>query len=160
MKEWVAHLLVGLYPRRWKKRYGAEFEALLQTGPGNLRTMADVLWSACREHVLFISGDNMDEPALSFETIRRQPSAFLPLAMSLSALALVVGHIAAFGVQREADEGAIAHIWQLLMAGQTAILAYFLVQWLPRAPKPALCVLGLQTGAALASMAPVLFFNL
>ena len=40
------------------------------------------------------------------------------LALALAALAVVLGHIALFGVVREADEGAAAHIWQLLMAGQ------------------------------------------
>ena len=30
----LAHLLIRLYPRRWRERYGPEFEALLQTGRG------------------------------------------------------------------------------------------------------------------------------
>jgi len=45
------------------------------------------------------------------------PSAFLPLAMSLTALGLVLGHVAIYGVVHEADEGAAAHLWQLLMGG-------------------------------------------
>ncbi len=60
----------------------------------------------------------MDQPINSFGSIVRRPSAFLPLAMSLTALALVLGRIALFGAAREADEGATAHLWQLLMAGQ------------------------------------------
>ena len=42
----VARLLTRLYPRAWRERYGAEFEAFLQDGPGDLRTSANVIWSA------------------------------------------------------------------------------------------------------------------
>ena len=90
----------------------------------------------------------------------KQPSAFLPLAMSLLALALVLGHIAIFGVAREADEGTTAHLWQFLMAGQIPIVAFFAIKWLPQAPRQALHILALQAGAGLASMAPVYFLNL
>lgn len=38
----------------------------------------------------------------------KQPSAWLPIAMSVAALALVLGHIAIFGAVREADEGTAA----------------------------------------------------
>jgi hypothetical protein len=102
----------------------------------------------------------MDQPARSFGAVLKQPSAFLPLAMSLAALAIVVAHVALFGVTREADEGAAAHLWQLLMAGQMPILAFFAIKWLPRAPRQTLGVLALQAGAALASMAPVFFLGL
>jgi hypothetical protein len=102
----------------------------------------------------------MDQDPRSFVTMLRKPSAFLPLVMSLTALVLVLGHIALFGVVREADEGATAHLWQLLMAGQMPVLAFFAIKWLPRAPRPTLCVLSLQAGAVLASMAPVFFLNL
>jgi hypothetical protein len=50
-------------------------------------------------------------------SILKKPSAFLPLAMSFAALATVLVHVAIFGVARQADEGAAAHIWQILMAG-------------------------------------------
>ncbi len=102
----------------------------------------------------------MDQHPHSFGVIVKQPSAFLPVAMSLTALALVLGHIAMFGVAREADEGAIAHLWQILMAGQLPVLAFFAIKWLPRAPKQTLSVIALQAGAALASIAPVFFLKL
>jgi hypothetical protein len=57
----------------------------------------------------------------------KRPSAFLPLAMSLAALAVVLGHVAMFGAAREADEGSAAHIWQILMAGQIPIMAFFAI---------------------------------
>jgi hypothetical protein len=102
----------------------------------------------------------MNQPPHSFGAIMKRPSAFLPLVMSLTALTLVLGHIAIYGAAREADEGAVAHLWQLLMAGQMPVLAFFLIKWLPRAPRQTLCVLSLQAGAMLASLAPIFFLNL
>jgi hypothetical protein len=89
----------------------------------------------------------------------KQPSAFLPLAMSLAALALVLGHAAIFGVVHEADEGAAAHIFQLLMAAQIPLVAFFAIKWLPRAPRPALLVLALQAAAGFAAIAAVFFLT-
>jgi hypothetical protein len=156
----LARLLTRLYPRSWRERYGEEFEAHLEMGPGNLRTSANVIWAALSEYIFPTRGGNMDQPALSFGTIIRQPSAFLPVAMSLTALAMVLGFLAINGVVHQADEGAEAHIWQLLMAGQMPIMAFFAIKWLPRAPRQTLPVLALQVGAALASMAPVFLLHL
>jgi hypothetical protein len=80
--------------------------------------------------------------------------------MSLAALTIVLGHIAVFGTARQADEEAAAHLWQLLMAGQVPVVAFFAAKWLPRAPGQALVVLALQGGAMLAALAPVFYFNL
>jgi uncharacterized membrane protein HdeD (DUF308 family) len=85
----------------------------------------------------------------------RQPSAFLPVAMSLVALAVVLGQIALVGVARQADEGAAAHVWQILMAAQVPIVAYFAIRYLPQRPRPAALILALQVLAVLASCAPV-----
>ena len=60
----------------------------------------------------------------------------------------------------DAGVGTATHIWQLLMAGQMPILAFFVVKWLPRAPRQTLYVLALQTSAALAAMAPVFLLHL
>jgi hypothetical protein len=69
--------------------------------------------------------------------------------------ATVLYHIARFGIARQSDEGAAAHIWQLLMAGQLPVVAFYAVNWVPRAPGTALRVLALQVGVALAALAPV-----
>ncbi len=84
-----------------------------------------------------------------------QPSAYLLLALSLAALVLVLGHAVVFGVVHEADEGAAAHIWQILMAAQLPLLAYFIVKWLPSRPRESLLVLGLLAGTWLANFAAV-----
>jgi hypothetical protein len=79
--------------------------------------------------------------------------------MSVGALATVIGHAAMFGTARQADEGTAAHIWQLLMAGQVPAIAFFVIKWLPVAPRQALLVLALQVGAAVAAMFPVWWFQ-
>jgi len=85
----------------------------------------------------------------------KQSSALLPLVMSGAALAIVLGHIALAGIARQPDEGAEAHLWQLLMAGQLPIVAFFAVTSLPQRPRSAITVLALQAVAALAALAPV-----
>ena len=67
-------------------------------------------------------------------SIIKLPSAWLPLATSLAALILVLGHAAIFGVVHEVDKGTAAHIFQLLIAAQLPIVAYFMVKWLPKRP--------------------------
>jgi len=79
-------------------------------------------------------------------SLLKQPSAYLPLTMSLAALTLVLGHAAVYGVVHEVDEGTAAHVWQILMAAQLPIVAYFLLKWLPRRPKESLQVLALLAG--------------
>ena len=89
----------------------------------------------------------------------KHPSAFLPVAMSLGALATVLMFVALHGTAPQADEGTAAHIWQLLMAAQVPIVLFFAIKWLPRSPRQAVRILGLQVGAALAAMAPVFLFH-
>ena len=89
----------------------------------------------------------------------KQPSAFVPLVMSGAALALVLGHAAIFGVVHETDEGTAAHIFQLLMAVQVPIVAFFAIRWLPRDSRQAFQVLALQVGTALVAIAAVLFLT-
>ena len=47
----LARVLTSLYPRYWRERYGEEFEAFLQSGPSDLRTFANVVWSALWERI-------------------------------------------------------------------------------------------------------------
>jgi hypothetical protein len=94
-----------------------------------------------------------------FTTLKR-PSALIPLAMSFAALSVVLGHIAIFGVTHETDEGTAAHVWQLLMAGQIPVIAFFALKWLPRSPREALLVLLLQAVAGLAAATPVFVLKL
>lgn len=85
----------------------------------------------------------------------KHPSAFLPVAMSLAALTTVLIFIGLHGTAPQADEGAAAHLWQLLMAAQVPIVLFFAIKWVPEFPRQAVPILALQILAALAAMAPV-----
>jgi hypothetical protein len=80
--------------------------------------------------------------------------------MSVAALTVVLVAVVFFGAVREADEGTAAHLWQLLVAGQLPLVAFFAFKWLPRAPRAALPVLAVQLVALLAALAPVYFLHL
>ena len=88
-------------------------------------------------------------------TSMTRPSAFLPIAMSAAALVTIGVHIAIAGIAPQPDEGAAAHIWQLLMAGQVPIVMFNAIKWLPVAPRPTLQILGAQVAAGLAALAPI-----
>ena len=92
-------------------------------------------------------------------TMLKRPSAFIPVAMSVAALATVIGYAAMFGIAPQADEGTATHVWQLLMMGQVPVVAFFAIKWLPTRPRQALVVLAVQVGAALAAMFPVWWFQ-
>ena len=91
-----------------------------------------------------------DKPAMM-----RRPSAFVPVFMSLAALVTVLLRIALAGTAPDPDEGTAAHIWQLLMALQLPVVAFFAIRWLPHTPRQAWLILALQAVAALAALAPV-----
>jgi hypothetical protein len=102
----------------------------------------------------------MNQYSGSVIALARLPSACIPMAMSLTALAVVLGSIAISGVVHQADEGFTAHVWQLLMVGQLPLLAFFAIKWLPRTPRQALAVVALQIVTTLAAIAPVLILGL
>ena len=85
-------------------------------------------------------------------TLLRQPTGYVPVAMSLGAFAMIVWFVAVHGVVHQPDEGAQAHLWQLLVAGQLPLIAYFAWTWLPSARRPAVVVLVVQV-AAIVSLA-------
>ena len=85
----------------------------------------------------------------------KKPAAYLPIAMSLTALALVLVHAARYGIIHEADEGPTAHLFQMLMAAQVPLVLFLAFKWLPEAPGQTLRVLALQISAALAAFSSV-----
>jgi len=82
-------------------------------------------------------------------------SAWLPIAIPVFLLALGLRYVALYGVVSQPDEGTEAHLFQLLMPVQLAVMAYFAVAWVPRAPRRMLPVLLLQVVAAIAVFAAV-----
>jgi hypothetical protein len=96
------------------------------------------------------------DASMTVRALMRHPTGYLPVAMSVGALAMVVWFVAVHGIVRQPDEGAQAHLWQLLVAGQVPLIAYFAFTWLPRATRPALVVLAVQIAAAmLLAVAPL-----
>ena len=89
----------------------------------------------------------------------RQPTVFVPLAMSLVALTMVLVHFAIFGIVEETDEGTSAHIFQLLMVGQFPIVAFLAFRWLAIAPRQTSFFIVFQVVAALAAIMAVFFLT-
>jgi len=92
-------------------------------------------------------------------SLLKEPSAYLSLALALSCLALVLGHFAVYGNLHEVDEGAAAHIFQILMVAQVPIVGYFAIKWLPQSPTQALQVLAIWAAVVIAAFAGVYFLT-
>lgn len=90
----------------------------------------------------------------------RVPGAWVPLAMSGLAFALVAGHVLTSGSAPGADEGAAAHAWQLLMVGQVPLIGWFALRSFARRRVAALPVLAVQAAAVALAAAPVALLGL
>ena len=86
-------------------------------------------------------------------------SAWLPVAIPIFLFVLVTRYLALHGLVSQADEGIEAHLFQLLMPVQLAVMAYFALTWLSRAPRLALPLLALQATAAAAVFAAVYWID-
>ncbi len=91
-------------------------------------------------------------------SVLRHPLAFLPILVSLVIVALGIQEALTVGL-RQPDEGTAAHVFQILMPLDLVLIALFALTWLPRAPRAALAVLGLQVGLVLAILAEVAFLT-
>jgi hypothetical protein len=163
MNRTLVRWLLRAYPAAWRERYGPEFEDLLRSGSGGPRAALDVLRSALRERWSPPpqEGLSMSTYSGSVLSLSKQPSAYLPMAMSIAALTVLVVGLAKFGVPPpHADEGATAHTWQLLMLFQAPVIAWFVFKWIRKTPRVALSVLGIQIALALAAIAPVYILGL
>ena len=99
----------------------------------------------------------------------RATSAWIPIALAGAAIALLAGYfftgphapniVVENGVPRE-DEGAAAHLSQLLMLLQVPCVLFFAAWWLPKDPKRALAMLALQGFAFVAAAMPVWLLGL
>lgn len=163
MNRTLAAWLLRAYPRAWRERYGDELEYLLHAERYGLRAAIDILSAALRERwsPSVEAGLSMNACSGSILSLSKQPSAFVPMAMSVAALTVLGVSLAMFGVPPpHADEGATAHIWQLLMTLQFLGIGWFAFKWLRKSPRVALGVLGIQVALALAAMAPVYILGL
>lgn len=82
-------------------------------------------------------------------------SAWSPVIMSIGAVVLVGVQIAMHGTQPTRDEGALAHLWQLLVLGQVPIIGFFVFRWFRANPRQGATVLVAQLLAAASALVPV-----
>ncbi|MDQ2832662.1 MAG: hypothetical protein M3Y50_02750 [Acidobacteriota bacterium] len=75
----LARLLTRLYPSAWRRRYGAEFEAFLQSRPGGLRESTNIVFSALEEHILPTQTGTMEQPTPFQSLCARAPWAAFAL---------------------------------------------------------------------------------
>jgi len=85
----------------------------------------------------------------------KKASALIPVVMSLTALALVGVELSMHGLKPERDEGALAHLYQLLIVGQVPVISFFVLRWLRRAPLQGLRVVAAQAFSLAAALVPV-----
>lgn len=97
---------------------------------------------------------------LTLPDMKMRLDVILPLAMSGAALITVLCHLALFGTAREPDEGAAAHLFQLLIVGQLPIALFFVVGSVRRSMRETFAVLALQGVAILLALTPVWYFSL
>lgn len=81
-------------------------------------------------------------------TVLRDPTAWLPIAISIGSLLLIAGVALFVGVAAHAEEGTPARLFQLGVLAQAVVITLFAIRWLPRAPREAAIVLVLQLAAA------------
>jgi hypothetical protein len=76
--------------------------------------------------------------------LRQPASAITAILLATAALLLVLGHAALYGIVRRPDEGAAAHVFQLLALLQLPFLVWFVLKHVrvaPRRAAPALLAL-------------------
>jgi hypothetical protein len=88
-----------------------------------------------------------------------RPTAWLPPAISLAALAFVLAYAAIAGIAPHAGERAPARVFQLLLLTDAILIAWFAVRWLPREPRGAPRVLALQLACAVVPVAVVVLLE-
>ena len=89
----------------------------------------------------------------------KQATVFLPFAMSIIAISMVLVNAAIFGIVEEADEGTAAHLFQLLLILQLPFIAFLAISWLAHAPIHTLKFIALQVPVAFAAMVAAYFLT-
>ncbi len=88
-------------------------------------------------------------------------SGWVPVAMSAAAVSLLVFALqTGWGKGLHGDEGAAAHLWQLLIGLQVPLILVFLATAKWRSPMGVLGLLGLQVLGLILAMAPVAILRL
>ena len=88
-----------------------------------------------------------------------RPIGFIPMLMSLTAFAIAIGSVATVPIE-QGEEGAAAHMFQLLLAAELPLLAFFAMTWLRKDVPAALTILAIQAAAIGMALFPVWYFHL
>ena len=95
------------------------------------------------------------------QSLLKQPSAWIPIALSLIVLAIWIISMTMFEPPvRQTDEGIAAHLFQIWLVLEVLMAVFFAIKWLPQRPKQALLILALQIAAMLAACTPVFILKL
>jgi hypothetical protein len=152
------HWLVRLYPKAWRERYGDEIQDLIETEGAGFRAHYDIVKAALDERLFDrsrLQAKAAGRGALALTL--RAPSAFIPLIMSAMALLVVLSAVIAFGTPHRGDEGAAAHLFQLLIMGQAPFLVCF---YLGRHHARRLAMFVVHGVALAAALSPVWYLGL
>jgi len=91
----------------------------------------------------------------------KQPSAWIPIALSLTVLTAFIITITISGPPaREPDEGTAAHLFQIWLVLEVFMVSIFALKWIPQNSKQALIIFAIQIIAVLAACYPVYYFKL
>ncbi len=94
-------------------------------------------------------------------SLLKKPSAWIPIALSLSVLTVMIIFIALSGPPtRQADEGVGAHLFQIWLVLEVLMVGFFAIKWLPQRPTQTVLILLIQIVAVLATCFPVFYFHL
>ena len=97
----------------------------------------------------------------SMTSLLKHPSAWIPIALSFAVVGgMLITMFLSGPPVPEADEGTIAHIFQLWLVLEACMILFFAIRWLPEKPKPALIILALQLLLVVAGCAPVYILHL
>jgi len=91
----------------------------------------------------------------------KKPAAWMPIALSMGMLAMIVYYIVTHGVGSapNADEGAAAHLFQFWLLSEVVLISFFAIKWLPQTPQPGFVILALQIISVLITVFPVFYFG-
>jgi hypothetical protein len=97
-RSWLIHLVLTLYPRRVRDRYGAEITELLTHSPTPVRDLADVAWCALTDRGASLTMSRARPHLLRLTGLLAAPLAFGVALAALAGAALsVLGFLEGFG---------------------------------------------------------------
>ena len=89
-------------------------------------------------------------------SLLRMPSAWMPIALPLVALALTLVYVAVVGVVARPDEAAPARLFQLFMLVDAGLIVAFAIRSVPDSPRAATAIVGLQLLVAAIPVATII----